>query len=115
MKDFQILKVLEKIAIEILNKKVTNQIFKRSQESYQSSWFLIKKSSGRYRVVNAVLSLNTVTIKDVNLSFSTDELSEEFSEIMIILFIDIFSDYNQISLDKVSRNFTVFYMSIELF
>jgi hypothetical protein len=76
---------------------------------------LVKKSTGRYRIVNAALQLNAVTIKDANnMPPSTDELSEEFSGMVISSLIDLFSGYDQLPLEKSSRDLTAFHTPIGL-
>jgi len=105
---------LEKTAIDMLRERVDNRIFERSHGPYRSPWFLVKKSSGRYRIVNAALQLNAVTIKDANMPPSTDELSEEFSGMVITSLIDLFSGYDQLPLEKSSRDLTAFHTPIGL-
>lgn len=54
------------------------------------------------------LELNQLTIRDANLFPSIDEFSEKFAGCAISSFIDFFLSYNQIELDKESRNLTGF-------
>lgn len=42
--------------------------------SYQNTWYLVKKSIPRkYKLVNMIVKLNQVIIRDANLSLSIDE------------------------------------------
>ena len=49
--------------------------------AYRNPWFLIKKKSGAYYIVDTTIYINKVTIKDANLSFNIDEFSEDFARI----------------------------------
>ena len=70
---------------------------------------MVKKSNlGKHQLVNIVVELNQVTVRDANLSPSTDEFSEEFAGYAISFLIDFFLGYNQVELDKESRDLTVF-------
>ena len=49
--------------------------------AYRNPWFLIKKKSGAYRIVDTAIYINKVTIKDANLPLNIDEFSEDFAGI----------------------------------
>jgi Reverse transcriptase (RNA-dependent DNA polymerase) len=48
------------------------------------------------------------------LPLSVDKFSEEFAGYQLVLLVDFFSGYNQVSLDKKSRDLTVFYILLGL-
>jgi hypothetical protein len=48
------------------------------------------------------------------LPLSVDKFSEKFAGCQLVLLVDFFSGYNQVSLDKKSRDFTVFYILLGL-
>ena len=54
------------------------------------------------------VEVNRVTVQVANLSSSVDEFSEEFSICVVAFFIDFFSSYDQVELDKESRDLTRF-------
>lgn len=82
---------------------------------YQNLWYLVKKSiPGKYWLVNVAVELNWVTIKDTNLPFSTNELSEKFASYAISSFINFLLGYNQGKLDKKSRELTGFMILLGL-
>ena len=74
--------------------------------AYRNPWFLVKKKSGAYRMVDAAMHMNKVTIKDANLPPDVDEFSEDFAGMQISSLIDYYSGYDQITLDKMSRDIT---------
>ncbi len=73
-----------------------------------------KKEKGKYRLINVVIEINRVIIRDINLPPSINEFSEEFVEYVIVFLIDFFSGYNQIKLNEKSRDLITFYISIGL-
>lgn len=69
----------------------------------------MKKSiPGKYRLVNIAVELNQITIKNANLPPSADEFSDKFTGCAIYSLINFFSGYDQIKLDKKSRDLTAF-------
>ena len=73
-----------------------------------------KKSKDKYRLINAIMKINEVIVRDVNLSLIVNEFVEKFAKIHISSLIDFFSDYNQIDLIKECRDLTIFQTLIEL-
>ncbi len=103
------------MVIEILKNRVEKNIFKPSYSPYRNPWFLIKKKEkGKYRLINITMEINRVIIRDINLPPSVNEFSKKFIKYIIVFLIDFFSSYNQIKLNKKSRDLTTFYTSIEL-
>src|SRR6266536_2168853 len=101
--------------IEMFKDRVEKGVFESSYGSYRNPWFLVKKKEkGKYRLVNAVMEINRVIIRDVNLPPSIDEFFEEFAGCVIAFLIDFFSGYDQIELDEKSRDLITFYISIGL-
>jgi hypothetical protein len=60
------------------------------------------------------MEMNRVTIKDANMFPSADEFIKKFSKYIIISLINFFSEYDQIELDLLSRDMTVFMISLRL-
>ncbi len=101
--------------IEIFKDRVKKDIFKPSYNPYRNPWFLIKKKEkGKYRLINIIIKINRVIVRDVNLPPSIDKFFEKFVEYVITSLIDFFSGYNQIKLDKKSRNLITFHTPIGL-
>jgi len=60
------------------------------------------------------MEINRVTIRDANLPPSINEFFKEFAKCIIAFLIDFFSNYNQIKLDKKSKDLITFYILIGL-
>ena len=74
----------------------------------------MKKKSEKYRLVNAVMNINQIIIRNANLFSIVDEFAEKFAKMTIISLINFFSEYDQIALNEKSRDFTTFMTSLEL-
>lgn len=73
-----------------------------------------KKGVDKYRMVNAAMSINKVTIRDANLPPAVDKFSEEFAGMAVASLIDFFSGYNQVTLAEECRDLTAFQTPIGL-
>ena len=78
----------------MLKERIANGLLELCYGLYRNPWFLVKKKSGKYRMVNAAMNINKVTIRDANLPPSVDEFSEEFTGMYITSLIDFFSGYD---------------------
>jgi len=85
---------MQEVAIEMIKKKLNNEIFEFSQESYRSSFFLIeKKEKDTYRMINDIQMLNKIIIRDSEISFVVNEFSKNFVNFFIIFAIDYYFNY----------------------
>jgi len=98
----------------MLRERLKNRVLEYCDSPYRNPWFLVRKKSSKYRLVNAAIKINKHTIKDANLLLSIDEFSEEFAGCQIALMINFFSGYDQIELDAKSRDLTGFQTPIRL-
>ena len=73
--EFSIFKTLNEMIVEMLRERIDNEILKSCHELYQNSWFLMKKKSNKYRMINAIMNINKVIIRDVNLPSDVDDFS----------------------------------------
>jgi hypothetical protein len=73
-----------------------------------------KKKQKKYRLINAIIEMNRVTVRNANLSLSIDEFFENFADCAIASLIDLFSEYDQVELNRQSRDLIAFMTSIEL-
>ncbi len=95
--EFQVLRALKEELINILKKQLDSDILKSCQGSYQNSWFLVQKSQkGKYHLINAVMHINNVTIKDINISLNIKQFMKEFTDLQAVSFVNMQSEYNQI-------------------
>ena len=81
---------------------------------YQNPWFLVRKKSSKYKLVNATMEINKHTVQDTNLPLLVNEFSEEFAGCQMALMIDFFFGYDQIELNTKSRDLIGFQTLIRL-
>lgn len=108
-------KALKETVIKMLKERLAAGLLEPSDGAYRNPWFLVKKKSGLYRLVDAAMYINKATVKDANLPPDVDEFSEDFAGIYISSLIDYYSGYDQITLDKLSRDLTAIMTPLGLF
>ena len=110
---FQIAKALTSTIIDLLQERLKIGVIEACNGPYRNPWYLVKKNTpGKYRLVNVAVELNRVTVRNANLPPSADKFFEEFAGCAISSPIDFFSGYDQVELDKESRNLTAFMTSL---
>ena len=108
-------KSMQQVATQYVKEKLANGMLEFSDGPYRSRYFLVKKKNpGEFRFINDVQLLNGVTIRDSGMPPSVDEFSEDFAGYPITSAIDHYSGYNQILLDKISRDLTAFLTALGL-
>ena len=75
---FLIPKALHLAVVGMLRKRLKNKVLKYCDGPYWNPWFLVKKKSSKYRLVNATIEINKHSIQDTNFLLSINEFSEEF-------------------------------------
>ena len=104
---FRILMALKGTVEEMLRERLQKGVLEVCDGPYRNPWFLVrKKASGKYRLVNAAMMINKVTIRDANMPPDADEFMEEFAGMAMTSAVDLFSGYDQIALDERDRNMT---------
>ncbi len=99
----------------MLKKWLDSDILEPCQGPYQNPWFLVQKlQKGKYCLINAVMHINKVTIRDVNISSNIEQFVKEFIDLQAVSLVNMQSEYNQIELDKESRNITDFMTVLDL-
>ena len=78
--DFSIFKSFQKTIIKIFREKINVELFEKCHDLYCNFWFLIKKKSNKYRMINAVMKINCVTIRNANLFFQMNAFVEKFAD-----------------------------------
>jgi hypothetical protein len=113
--EFQIFKALMKTIAKMIKNRIKDEVLKFCYESYRNSWFLVKKKkTKKYRLINVVLKMNRVIIRNANLSFAIDEFFEKFADCAIVSLVNLFFEYDQLSLIKKCRDMIVFMTSFDL-
>ena len=93
--DFSVLKILKFIVVNILQKRINAEFLKLYFEFYRKSWFLInKKIRNKYQIINVVMNMNEIIIRNVNLSFNVEEFSKMFARMCVVFLIDFFFEYD---------------------
>lgn len=63
----------------MLLKCLNREVIKKCNGLYYNFWFLIvKKVAGLYRLINAAIRINSIIIRDINLSSFVNEFFKEF-------------------------------------
>ncbi len=112
--NFSVFKTLHQIIIDMLKNWIKHDILKSCYDLYWNFWFLIKKKFNQYHMINAAMNMNKIIIKDVNLLSDVNEFFEEFVDMIMIFLIDLFSEYNQITLTKIYQDLTTFMTFLRL-
>jgi hypothetical protein len=73
-----------------------------------------QKEEKKYRVINVVLEMNRITIRDANVSSAVNEFSEEFVDCVIVSLMNLFLEYDQLSLIEKCRDMIAFMISFDL-
>ena len=115
-KPFPIPRALNEIVAGMLRDRIRSGALETCHGPYRNPWFLVKKGveGDKYRLINAAMEMNRVTIRDANLPPATDEFAEEFAGNKIASLIDWFSGYDQVPLDEKSRDLTAFFTPLGL-
>ncbi len=80
--EFQVLRALKEELINMLKKQLDFDILKPCQGPYQNPWFLVQKlQKEKYHLINAVMHINKVTIKDINISSNIKQFVKEFADL----------------------------------
>ena len=104
---FPVPKALIPTVVEMIRERLDSGVLEYCQGPYRNSWFLVsKKEKKKYRLINGVIKMNTVTVRDTNVPPTVDEFSEEFAGCQVASLIDFFSGYDQVELDERCRDMT---------
>ena len=108
-RNFPCPKALFPTVAKMLLERLDRGVLEKCNGPYRNPWFLVaKKTAGAYRLINAAMKMNSVTLRDANMPPSVDEFSEEFAGCHCASLIDFFSGYDQLTLDVRSRDMTAF-------
>jgi predicted HTH domain antitoxin len=75
---------------------------------------LFENQKEKYHLINAVMHINKVTIKDVNISLNIEQFVKSSLDLQAVSLVNMQSEYNQIELDKRSCNITGFMTVLDL-
>jgi len=100
--------------VELLRQRIERGILEQSHGAYRNPWFLVQKKDGGLRLINNATRYNKVTIRDACIPPDADAIAEEFAACAILSLLDLFSGYDQVELDLLSRDLTTFHTPIGL-
>ena len=64
-------------------------------------------------MINAIMNMNEIIIRDINLSFNVEKFLKKFADMLITSLINFFFNYNQITFVEKYRNLTIFMISFK--
>ena len=108
-------KPLTEKVIALLQERWQRGILEESHAAYRNNWFLVMKKNGGLRLINDAQKINGVTLRDAFIPPGGEEFSEEFGGCLLLSLLDLFSGYDQVELDPLSRDLTTFATPIGLF
>ena len=106
---FPVPRALQGIVIKMLQERLDAGLLEPCDGPYRNSWFLVgKKESGKYRLINSATCINAVTRRDAGLPPDIEEFVSDFAGMRMMTLMDMFSGYDQLTLDLRSRDLTGF-------
>jgi len=97
--------LLEEV-IKIFREKLAAGVYEHSDASYRSRWFCVKKKNGAPRIVHDLQPLNAVTLRNSGVPPIADQIIESMAGRSCYTMLDLYSGYDQRSLDIASRDLT---------
>ena len=65
----------------MLLERLKRGVLEKCNGPYKNPWFLVaKKLAKTYKLINAAMKMNSVTLRDANMPLSVDEFLEEFAK-----------------------------------
>ena len=101
-------------AIALLKLKLEQGVLEHCNGPYSNAWFLVRKPNGKYRLIQDVWRLNSVTLKDATMPTGMDEMIDRLTGYSRYTKADKQSGFDQVGLDKRSRDLTAIMTPIGL-
>jgi hypothetical protein len=94
---------------QLFKDKIDAGVFKLSNSSYQSRWFVvIKKDEKLLWIVQSLEPLNQVTIAHSGVPLFTEQLAESFARCACNSMMDLYVGYDEHALAPSSQDYTTF-------
>lgn len=100
--------------VDLLKLRLKHGIFEESHGPYRNPYFLVVKKDGGVRFILSATKYNGITIRDAYIPPRADKFSEDYGMCKILSVIDFLSGYDQIPLDRRSRDLTTIATAIGL-
>jgi len=97
--------LLEEV-IKIFWEKLATGVYEHSDASYRLQWFCVKKKSGAPCIVHDLQPLNAVTLRNSGVPPIADQIIESMAGRLCYTMLDLYSGYDQRSLDIASHDLT---------
>ena len=80
-KNFFCLKALVLVVVKMLLKRLDRGILEKYNKPYKNPQFLVaKKLASTYKLINAAIKMNFVTLQDANMPLSVNKFLKEFAK-----------------------------------
>ncbi|GBG68596.1 hypothetical protein CBR_g3140 [Chara braunii] len=100
--------------IAFLKEKMVSHVAEPYDSAYANRWFFLRKPNGKIQWIQDLQKVNAVTIRDVGSVPHTDLLAEGAADRSIYSVYDLFSGYDEVSLDPSDRHLTAMHMPLGL-
>jgi len=94
--------------IKVLKLKMDAGVYKHSQSSYRSRWFVVEKKNKKHRIVHDLQPLNKITIKDAGMLPILDDFVENFAGRQCYMVFDLFWGFDAWKIHPKSCGMTAF-------
>ena len=91
---------------KLFKEKIAAGVYKRSDASYRSRWFCVKKKNRSLRLVHDLQPLNAVTISNSGIPPVLDQVIESMAGCSCYTILDLFVGYDHRTLDILSHDLT---------
>jgi hypothetical protein len=69
------------VVVKMLLERLDRGILEKCNRPYKNPWFLVaKKLASTYKLINAAMKMNSITLQDANMPLLVDEFLEEFAK-----------------------------------
>ncbi len=92
--------------IEIFRDRIAKGTLEEGHRPYRNLWFLVAKKDNRLYLINDTQLINKVIIRDVFCPLEAETHTAEFADYQILSLLDLFSGYDQVELDELSKDLT---------
>ncbi|GBG77530.1 hypothetical protein CBR_g23975 [Chara braunii] len=97
---------------DLLRAKIDSFVAEPTTSPYANKWFVFRKPNKTLRWIQDLQKLNGVTIRDAGSLPQADLLAESHAGRSIYSLVDLYSGYNQLSLDARDRPYTAMHTPV---
>jgi hypothetical protein len=112
--EFQVLKALIKTVAKMIKNRIKNDVLKFCYKFYRNSWFLVKKKKKKISSDQCCFEDESSHHSKCELAFCDWRISEKFADCAIVSLVNLFFEYDQLSLIEKCRDMIIFMISLDL-